>query len=382
MKQSIYKFAISAACLTVLAACGESKDDGPNGGNTDPNSVAVTITTDVFTKAGVTVEHKDGDAMNIYAKSYNSVESADFVSGVKATMEGGQWKMTPEVRLSKGQVVFLYAVSPYDASYTEPKKIPVDLSKQVDMLYSGGSVPASFTTNKVKMTMRHALTLASFNIASQGYSGAGKVTQITVGGTRVYSEGTLDASTGKIAGTTKSTVSQTYNATVTDKGFENNLPGMWLIPFSTQNASEADATSVNITIDGKTYNLQMPGADLNTGLQTIFHLVLTNNGLQFMPSRTEQVSLNQDSDEFDQPQGYGLVSFKVEGSEWLQPLFDGSDVFGTLVWGTDMATYDGVSVLKFADSGVKTVKVETWNSTGFELQSLDGVSEIILEDYE
>ena len=149
-----------AACLAALASCGESKDDGPGQGSTDPNSVAITITTEVFTKADVTIEHKDGDAMNIYAKQYNSVEAADLVSGVKATMNAGKWTTSPEVRLSKGQVAFLYAVSPYDASYTNPKQIPVKLDKQVDLLYSGAAAPASFTSNTVKLTLRHALTLA------------------------------------------------------------------------------------------------------------------------------------------------------------------------------------------------------------------------------
>lgn len=365
----------------MLASCGESKDDGP-GTNTDPNSVVITLTTDVFTKADVTTEHKDGDAINVYAKRYNSVEAADLVSGVKATMEGGVWKMTPEVRLSKGEVVFLYAVSPYDASYTNPKQIPVNLSKQVDLLYSGASVPASFSSNKPKMTLRHALTLASFNIAKQGYSGQGNLSQITVAGSRVYSEGTMDVSTGKVAGTSKSTVSQTYNSNIPDNGYTSDLPGLWLIPFSTQNAAEEDATSVTFTIDGKSYTINMPSADLNTGFKTIFHLVLTDLGLQFIPSRTQQVSLNQDSDSYEQPLGYGLVSFTVEGSSWEQPMFNGSDVFGTLTWGTDMASYEGGAKVSFADAGVKTVKVETWNSTGFEIVSLEGVSEINLEDYE
>lgn len=382
MIRNLSKYILSAACIAALASCSESKDDGPGGSKPDPNSVPVTINTEVFTKAGVTVEHHDGDEINIYAKQYNSVESADFVSNVKARREGGKWVTTPEVRLTKGQVVFLYAVSPYDASYTNPKEIPVKLDKQVDLLYSGASVPASFNTNNVKMTLRHSLTLASFNFAKQGYSGAGRISRITIAGNRVYSEGTLDASTGKIKGTAKNTVSQEYNATIPENGFEKDLPGMWLIPFSTQNASEADATSFEVTIDGKSYHLNIPDADLNTGYRTIFHLVITDHGLQFIPDRTQQYSLNQETDTFDQPQGHGLVLVSLQGAEWKQPIFNGGDVFGTLSWGTDMATYDGISTLKFADAGSKTVTIETWNSTGFEIHSLEGITEINLADYE
>ncbi len=382
MIHNIYRFLLPAACLAALASCGESKDDGPGRGSTDPNSVAITITTEVFTKADVTIEHKDGDAMNIYAKQYNSVEAADLVSGVKATMNAGKWTTSPEVRLSKGQVAFLYAVSPYDASYTNPKQIPVKLDKQVDLLYSGAAAPASFTSNTVKLTLRHALTLASFNIARQGYTGAGRVSQITIAGNRVFSDGTLDVATGKITGTAKNTVSQTFNATIPENGFEKDFPSMWLIPFSTQNASEADATSFDITIDGKSYHLQIPAADLNTGYQTIFHLVLTANSLQFIPSRTQQISLNQDTDTFEQPEGYGLVRFTVEGENWEQPLFLGSDVFGSILWDNDMATYDGKTALQFATGGTHTVSAETWNSTGFEINSMAGVSEIELADYE
>ncbi len=381
MIQPIYKYALLAAGMAMLASCGESKDDGPKE-NVDPNSVAITLTTEVFTQANVTTEHKDGDAITVFTKQYNSPEAVDLVAPAKGVMQGANWTMTPEIRLSKGQVGFIYIVSPYDASYTTPKAIPVDLSKQVDLLYSGASVPVSYNSNKAKVTLKHALTLASFNIASDGYTGAGKLTGITVGGTRVYSAGTLDASTGKVTGTDRNTVNASFNANISAEGFKENLPGMWMIPFSTQNASEADATTITFTIDGRSYALELPGADLNTGLQTIYHLVLSNHGLQFIPTRTQQVSLNQNSDSFEKLEGHGIISVTVEGSQWLQPLFSGSEVYGTLVWGNDMATYNGTSTIKFADAGQHNVVIETWGSTGFEIPTLEGVSEISFVDYE
>ncbi len=47
-----------------------------------------------------------------------------------------------------------------------------------------------------------------------------------------------------------------------------------------------------------------------------------------------------------------------------------------------MATYDGKTALQFATGGTHTVSAETWNSTGFEINSMAGVSEIELADYE
>ena len=171
---------LAAIIMLLMVACSESKDGTEP--SADPNSVKVEISTEVITQANVTTELVQGDKMNVYAKTYNSVESPDLVSNVMATRNGTEWEISPEIRLVKGGKVFLYAVAPYDAAYTNPAAIPVDLSKQLDLLYSGAYVPATFNTHSVKLNMKHALTLASFNILKQNYSGAGKLTSLTVAG--------------------------------------------------------------------------------------------------------------------------------------------------------------------------------------------------------
>ena len=81
--------------------------------------------------------------------------------------------------------------------------------------------------------------------------------------------------------------------TVDNKGWTDDLPQMWVIPFSTK-GKPATLTAV---IDGKTYVVGFPEVEMRTGFQYKFRLVLTDTGLVFVPAMTEEVSLNAEGDE-------------------------------------------------------------------------------------
>ena len=367
---------LAAIIMLLMVACSESKDGTEP--SADPNSVKVEISTEVITQANVTTELVQGDKMNIYAKTYNSVESPDLVSNVMATRNGTEWEISPEIRLVKGGKVFLYAVAPYDAAYTNPAAIPVDLSKQLDLLYSGAYVPATFNTHSVKLNMKHALTLASYNILKQNYSGAGKLTSLTVAGDPVFSNGTMNVSTGAVTGSEKTGVSADFNVTATAQGWTSDIPSLWVIPFSTK-VQKASLTAV---IDGKSYTIDIPEVEMKAGFQFIFRLTLTDLGLEFVPNLTEQRSLNVTTDSVDPLEGYGVLAFSISGDRWAQPAFTGDNVFGSLNWGADGCTYKNSAEIVFGDGAAnRNVVVETWNSTGIELPDLVGVEGIDLTQY-
>lgn len=96
-------FAAVAVMAVASTSCKDSNDDNGGLGN---GAVEVEITTDVETKANVTTEYTAGDAMNVYVKSYNSVESDDKVRGVRAELKDGKWVTTPRVGLKEGEVAF------------------------------------------------------------------------------------------------------------------------------------------------------------------------------------------------------------------------------------------------------------------------------------
>lgn len=109
------------------------------------------------------------------------------------------WSPKVYINANGQKNAFLYAVSPYDASITSIKQVPVDVNKQVDVLYSGSSVPASVTTNSVRLNMKHALALASFNIVPVNYNGTGTLTSLKISGEGVYGKAILDGTNGKFS---------------------------------------------------------------------------------------------------------------------------------------------------------------------------------------
>lgn len=361
-----------------LASCGSEKDDEPNPGTGgDDGTVEVSISTGTIeTKANVMTEFTGNDKMNVFAKTYNRVDAPNIVDNVVASFDGTKWTMSPAVKISKGQNAFVYAVAPYDASYTDATKIPVVLSKQVDLLYSGSFVPASFTSPAIKLNMKHALALATFNISAENYSGAGNLTSLAIAGDIVYTSGTMDVSTGKITPGGKDPFTVSMNKTVKKGGWTEDLPGIWSIPFNTK-AGDAQLTAV---IDGKSYVVEMPEVEMKTGWQYTFRMVLTNSGLEFDPTKTESRSLNNDDDEQMTFDNYGMISVTSSGSTFRTPVMTGDGVFGSVCHNGNSLSYEPGAVIEGL-SGNTTITIETWNSTGFELDGLDGVDVIDLSGY-
>lgn len=387
MKKIYYFFA--SALVLGMSACG-----GGDNNTIEPtptptpepttDDVEVSISTaDIEFKANVTTEFASSYKMNVFAKMGSTLTSDDLATGVVATYDGAKWSMSPSVYVNStkdsysGRYAFIYAVSPYDASYTKVDAIPVDMSKQVDLMYSGAAVTASPTTPTVKLTMKHALSLLTFNIVPVNYSGSGTLTNIKIDGENVYNTGTMDASTGKITLGSIGSISASQNKAITAGGWKSDLPGLWALPFNTK----AGDVNISFTIDNKTYDLVLPETEMKYGYQYIFRMAITNNGLEFDPSKTETRSLNVLTEETPEFLGYGKVEITASGS-WLNtPEFTGDAVFGTITTPNQTISYSSAVKVEGLSNG-NTVVAESWNSTGFEIETLDGIDTIDLTQYE
>lgn len=102
----------------------------------------------------------------------------------------------------------------------------------------------------------------------------------------------MDASTGKITLKDKGEVKASFDKTVANGGFKNDIPGLWTLPFNTK----AGVVTLTAVIDGKTFQVNVPEVEVKQGWQYIFRLALTNSGLEFDPSKTETLSLNVTTD--------------------------------------------------------------------------------------
>lgn len=377
MNKIYIPLSLALAALTLGSCKDNNEPDNPNGGTTG-NAVEVTISTsEIETKAAM-LEFSSSDRMNIYPKTDNKIDAANIFENVVASFDGSKWKMEPSVMLDdKNTLTFIYAVAPYDASYTDPAAIPVDLAKQVDLLYSGTAVPASRNTPTVNLRMKHALALATFNIVPANFSGNGKLQSAKLQGDIVYKTGTMKASTGKLTEGEKGVIEAKYDKTVEAGGWKKDLPGMWVMPFNTKTGT----ANIDFAIDGKTYSLTLPEVEMRQGYQYIFRLVLTDNGLEFDPSKTETLSLNVNTDEPQQFEGYGRLAIKTSGSWIYSPSFTGDAVFGTISAPSLTMPYSPAFMLQNLSAG-QTVTIESWNSTGFEFETLDGIDSIDMSKFE
>ncbi len=377
--KNIYSKLLLSLAIVAMASCSE-KDSPvvPDKPGEVTDGVALNLTTaEIQTKSAV-LEYGSGATMNIFAKTYNDAKAPNITDGVKATFDGSAWTMDPPVYVSDAQTVaFVFAVSPYDASYVDLKNIPVDLSKQVDLMYSGPSVAASKTSPNVRLKMSHALSLLSFNIVPVNYSGAGNLTSLAINGENVYKSGSMDASNGKIQLTEKGEVKASVNRTVENGGWKTDIPGLWTLPFNTK----AGAVTLTAVIDGKTYETIIPEVEVKQAWQYIFRLVLTNSGLEIDPSKTETLSLNVTTDEEQQFDGYGKIVLIADGSAMTAPTVGGDAVFGTIASPNGHSSYTDNKKVENLKAGDQ-VTVEAWNTNGFRLQSLQGIGTIDISSYE
>lgn len=367
--KKIYSAAVIAA-MAMLASCGDSNSgsDSPK----DDGSAEVTITTSVQTRADVTNDFADNDVMNVYGKAYNSVSSDDKFSRVKAELRNGVWAISPAMRLKENELVFVYAAAPYNEAATNPAAFPVDIAKQQDILYSGSGVGANFSSPSVKLTMKHALAMVSLNIA--GTDGA-NLSSISISGEKVYSKATLNIENGKFTGTSTDQYTMPTAAKISPNGWKSQLPRMWVVPFSSKE-SDVQLTAV---IDGKTYTVLFPEVEMKNGTHYIFRLMFGQNGLEFDPSKTEVISLNDAADnEFGNAEAHGIMRFTVNAAKWQIPVFEGHGVFGRVKAGNNSFSYkpSEMQSVTLTPGTPTAVNIETWNANTVEIESISGITEI------
>lgn len=374
MKISKY-FYLSGVILSLsFSSCGEDEPVVEPKEQEKP----ISISTTVFTQADPTLEFGDGDIMNLYAKTYGNASAPDKTENVKAIYRGGNWAIEPEVMIGESEKLFIYAYAPYTEGLKTTDEIPVDISTQQDILYSGSFVPVSYRTNHAKLTMKHALSLATFNIYAQEYSGNGELQGLSITGDKVYTKGIMSIDKGKIIGKGKEVFEMAVAKTITSNGWNNDLPRMWQIPFSTKEAE----VHLSATIDGKNYKAIFPEVEMKSGFQYIFRMVLTDYGLEFIPDQTQTISLSVESDRPEPLERYGVLHITHSASSFMVPEFTGDNVFGSVKWGDGTTeTFRHGEEHLYELEGRKTLSVETWNSNGFKLKNLIGIEIIDISQY-
>lgn len=374
-----YIWSLTALMTTALAACSEK--DNP-GGEDSGNGVEVGIKTEVTlnTKTALIQKLDDGHEMNVWINVASDMGAVLSTDQLHATNTGGTWKLDKTVRIDKGQTAEIYAFYPYTPSATDVKAVPLDVTTQDDVLYSGAATYASYTANVATLNMKHAFSMVAVNVAKEGYAGSGVISRVKLAEPAlIATKGTIDVTSGKITATEYGELAVDVNATIGETGINGLLPGMWVIPFSSK---DQDPVKITLTIDGKDYTVDLPEVTMGSGWQYVFHAVLTPHGLVFVPDATEEYSLNKADDTMTGLTGHGVITFMYAGQTFLFPTFTGDNVYGNVKAADgSQANFSIGGSMNLSSGASQQVVVETWNSTGFSIVNIDGIDAIDLSAY-
>lgn len=179
-----------------------------------------------------------------------------------------------------------YAYYPYTAGidYTA---IDVDVTDQIDWMWSGGEGPLTDAAPSVGFTLKHAQTAVNVVVVrDESYTGTGEISTLTVTSDGLGATGVLNAQTGVFAsvagqGTAISIIDGAFTVTVDDNNTvdvneaQKENPYM-LIPAS----AEVKNFTISATVDSKPYNVGVTMTEAFTpGKVYKINVKITNVGL-------------------------------------------------------------------------------------------------------
>ena len=361
------KYTIGAFALVALTACGSE------GGS---KFSEVTFTTEVATRAvapNVVSEFASGDRMNIY-KTEKAQISLDVTTAHQAVYGGGDWKGSPAITLNGGETAYFFAAYPYQSGADNPLEIPVDVTDQVDVLYSGAGVSVSESSPSGLLTMHHAMSIIAFNI--QSYIG-GKLQSIEFDSEHFPLAGTMRITSGRITATEMGPYTYTCAKALTPTGWTTDHPGVFAIPYSVGSAG----LPLHFTIDGKRFDIDLPKTTFAMAKKYIYTLIYTDAGLLLKDEKPVTIDLNAGS-EAPAEEPYSHVKVVVNYDTMTAPAVTGTNVYGYIFWGDD-SRQDYVSEQQhsYPGMGPYTMMMDLWNAETFSMTGLKGVSEIDLSKF-
>ena len=381
---TLNKYFLAFGLTFAMFSCSDS-DDSPVNPPVEPEtptetSKTVTFKTDVYTRSVVTTLG-DGSVMNLFAKEYNTLEAENIGSGsFKAIAKAGIWSINPEIKLKSGEKAFLYAAYPYNSENTNPAAIPVDAKSQVDYLYSGKGMLASFTEPQPTLVMNHALAVLAFNIRKSAYSGAGKLTSISIKGEDLAVSGDLNVETGAITNKKNGNLEIKSNAIIEEKGWSEKIPQTFSLP----NVSKGSNIVATFVIDGNDYQVNLPVIKIESGNKYIFRLGLSDSGLVLFTDATEVISMKQESDKMPIEGGVSTLKITFNGKSISLPQITGKSMTpGIVKWGDNLPNemyYAGLSH-NYLHKADYTVHVENWNAEEVTVSNMKGVKSVDLSAF-
>lgn len=299
--KKLFFMAVMAACVFTFSSC--NNDELPDS-QIKTDGAELKIRTDIAainvagTRATPVSEFSNSSNLGLFVTSGTLDNMYDSFAGnanVRSVFFNGVWNQTPVVRLTNENAT-VYAYYPYSSLNTDGKAVSLDQGTQQDYMYgthTTGQVAINKNNPTVNLTMKHAMAMVQFNICKSNYPWEGRLTKIEIANsdskTVIYSEGTLDISTGIIkntAGKNYAATIQTYSdiyplLTISEKliSDEADYLKLFVLPVATTGA-EGDVV-FKFTIDDRIYSWKVPAnTKWSSGTKNTYTVTITGSALQ------------------------------------------------------------------------------------------------------
>lgn len=299
--KKLFFMAVLAASAFSFSSC--NNDDLPES-KPETDGTELRIKTEVAAISAVSTRatpvsvFPEGASLGLYVTSGlldNIYDSYTANANVKSVLGNGVWSQTPVVRLTNENAT-VFAYYPYSSLNKDGKEIFVDHGTQQDYMY-GTHTPGQAAINKnnpaVNLTMKHAMAMVQFYFSKSNYPWKGNLTLIEIanaeGKTVIYSEGTMDISTGEITnipGKNRAAALRTYSdiyplLTIPEKPAtdEQSFLKVFVLPVVSTGA-EGDVV-FNFTIDDRIYTWKVPANTIwKAGTKNTYTVTITGSALR------------------------------------------------------------------------------------------------------
>lgn len=293
--------AVMAAGMFVLSSCNNDELPDPQP-RTD--STELKIRTDIAavnvagTRATPISVFPDGSWLGLFVTAGllgNNYDSYAGNANVRSVFSNSVWTQTPVVRLT-GDNATVFAYYPYNSLSTDGKAVLLDHGTQQDYMYgthTSGQAAINKNNPTVNLTMKHAMAMVQFNICKVNYPWKGELTKIEIanaaGKTAIYSEGTMDISTGAIkntAGKNKEASIQTYSGiypllTISEKLLSDEAEYLKIFVLPVNSTGAEGDVLFHFTIDDRIYSWKVPAnTKWSSGTKNTYTVTITGSALR------------------------------------------------------------------------------------------------------
>ena len=204
-------------------------------------------------------------------------------SNIKFTAYGNSsrqtWNPEKDVMLSASSAN-LYAYYPYSDEIQDISKIPVkaDSEVQTDFMYSKVETGLNNHNPEAEVQLQHALAAVRLSISRGTYSGKGLITEVSIYGENIATEGMLNVKDGKLSsleGTGKVILPKISPVTISKEAVDIDI---LVIPTGRQSS-----INIEMLMDGERYNLSTAAIKLVQGTISAIEIDVNNSSISILP---------------------------------------------------------------------------------------------------